>query len=65
MCGIVKIPNGILLRSFSTLVQGLILGKDLDAVGAGEEISHGLSSPSDEIFEFPTGAQAKFHASGL
>ena len=55
-----KIPNGILLRSFSALVQGIDFeGKDLDAVGAGsEEISHGLSSPSGEIFEFPSGAQA-------
>ena len=55
-----KIPNGILLRSFSALVQGIDFeGKDLDAVGGGsEEISHGRRSTSDEIFEFPSGAQA-------
>ena len=55
-----KIPNGILLRSFSALVQGIDFeGKDLDAVaGEIEEISQVQSSPSGEIFEFPSGAQA-------
>ena len=44
-----KIPNGILLRSFSGLVQGIDFeGKDLDAVGGEiEEISQVQSSPSE------------------
>ena len=55
-----KMPNGTLLRSFSTLVQGIDFeGKDLDAVGGeSEEISQVQSSLSSEIFEFPSGAQA-------
>ena len=52
----------VLLRSFSTLVEGIDFeGKDLDAVTVmdGEEVSiHEQNFESDEIFEFPAGARA-------
>ena len=55
-----RIPSGLLLRSFSALVEGIDFeGKDLDAVVDGEEVSiHEHNSLSDEIFEFPSGARA-------
>jgi exodeoxyribonuclease V beta subunit len=55
-----KIPNGTLLRSFSGLVQRVDFeGRDLDAVQLSEdETTLDHSELSDEIFEFPAGAQA-------
>lgn len=55
-----RIPSGVLLRSFSALVEGIDFeGKDLDAVVDGGEVSiHEQNSKSDEIFEFPSGARA-------
>ncbi|MDA7757271.1 exodeoxyribonuclease V subunit beta [Opitutales bacterium] len=55
-----KIPNGVLLRSFSGLVQRVDFdGRDLDAVQTTEDggtLDH--SELADKIFEFPAGAEA-------
>ena len=55
-----QIPNGHLLRSFSGLVQGIDFeGKDLDAVEELKEVGMlSENSTVDEIFEFPSGANA-------
>ena len=55
-----QIPNGKLLRSFSGLVQGIDFeGKDLDAVEELKEVGMlSENSTVDEIFEFPSGANA-------
>ena len=55
-----KISNGHSLRSFSGLVQGIDFeGKDFDAVEESREAGMlSENSIADEIFEFPSGAQA-------
>ena len=54
-----KIPDGLLLRSFSALVRGVDFeGRDLDAVGEDGEMFPVRGSASAEIFEFPSGARA-------